>query len=670
MPPTRGPGQAVCAEAALGAFRRRYPQVYRTRDCLRIDPKQVQVTQQDFARAISGLIAASKRSALASPARPMPAHLRGLLGDMLAQIVEGISILFPAFSEISKLHSRGGKSGAEKTQTKNSNEESAPFANSDSAVRSRLLLSGPRGNGQKPLAQAALHALEELPTFSLDLSSLLSGGSNDGLASSLCTDLVALFAAARRAAPSVMYIPNVEKWCRAGSDSNASETNSSGIGLGDVAAAFSSSSSSLATPVATANFDPREELLGTLLCMLHEMDPAIPVFLLSTAEVTYMELPKDLREALTCGFASSFGGDINNRYLHSRSISLCGICEVSSPEEDLRTAFIDALVESIKAKARHILTPSGQFLKSRKSSAVSDGKGGLDNHHGKSNDIDSNDDEEQEILEVVEPPQSQKSLDLSQHQLLAANRDGLSMLDPDGARKQLKDEHSLRELRICLSSVLHGLQRDKKFAPFWKPVDPEESPDYYVLVRHPMDLETIRARIDAGFYLHLDLFMRDIELIRSNAEQYNPRYLKPARGRDMAHHARELVDSVQSHIYKLKGQIGHVFRRCDRIALERLYPAEDQASMSTHAAASLAVSVNATTGSKADISLMPKGYDKTSSGVPLGNGEDGDLDEGDNGEDENDKSEEEEQNTSYHAASLSEVSLPTIYIVIFSFVDI
>ena len=67
---------------------------------------------------------------------------------------------------------------------------------------------------------------------------------------------------------------------------------------------------------------------------------------------------------------------------------------------------------------------------------------------------------------------------------------------------------------------------------------------------------------------------------------------------------------------------------------------------------------------------MPKGYDKTSSGVPLGNGEDGDLDEGDNGEDENDKSEEEEQNTSYHAASLSEVSLPTIYIVIFSFVDI
>ena len=39
-------------------------------------------------------------------------------------------------------------------------------------------------------------------------------------------------------------------------------------------------------------------------------------------------------------------------------------------------------------------------------------------------------------------------------------------------RQRLKDEHTLRELRICLSSILHELHKDKRFAVFWRPGAP------------------------------------------------------------------------------------------------------------------------------------------------------------------------------------------------------
>ena len=99
-------------------------------------------------------------------------------------------------------------------------------------------------------------------------------------------------------------------------------------------------------------------------------------------------------------------------------------------------------------------------------------------------------------------------------------------------------------------------------------VDPEEEPEFYSLCI-PMDLETVRSQVDSGYYLSLDEFLHDIELIKTNAEEYNPRGIRGARGRDTIHNACLLVDTVQSHVYKLKEEVGHVFRRCERMAAER-----------------------------------------------------------------------------------------------------
>lgn len=87
--------KALCAETALRAFRRRYPQVYRSDKKLLIDPSEVKVQRQDFADAMTKLIPAAHRSAI-SAARPIPKSLRRVLQPVLECVVHGLRSQFPA----------------------------------------------------------------------------------------------------------------------------------------------------------------------------------------------------------------------------------------------------------------------------------------------------------------------------------------------------------------------------------------------------------------------------------------------------------------------------------------------------------------------------------------------------------------------------------------------
>ncbi|XP_039235783.1 ATPase family AAA domain-containing protein 2-like isoform X2 [Pipra filicauda] len=75
-----------------------------------------------------------------------------------------------------------------------------------------------------------------------------------------------------------------------------------------------------------------------------------------------------------------------------------------------------------------------------------------------------------------------------------------------------QEEDTLRELRIYLRDVAHRLVVDRRFRPFMKPVDPEE----------PMDLSTVLSKIDMHQYLTAGDFLKDIDLICSNALEYKP----------------------------------------------------------------------------------------------------------------------------------------------------
>lgn len=118
------------------------------------------------------------------------------------------------------------------------------------------------------------------------------------------------------------------------------------------------------------------------------------------------------------------------------------------------------------------------------------------------------------------------------------------------ARRAAKEEHLKREFRICLRQVLAELRKDKRYsyfahpggyAPFTfllahsptlpptrtslptpPPVDREDVPDYYQVIARPMDLDTMRIKVDQGLYATKDEFRGDVLLIQRNAREYNP----------------------------------------------------------------------------------------------------------------------------------------------------
>ncbi|KAM7093299.1 bromodomain-containing protein 3 isoform 3-T6 [Molossus nigricans] len=81
-------------------------------------------------------------------------------------------------------------------------------------------------------------------------------------------------------------------------------------------------------------------------------------------------------------------------------------------------------------------------------------------------------------------------------------------------------------LRHC-DSILKELLSKKHAAyawPFYKPVDAEalELHDYHDIIKHPMDLSTVKKKMDSREYPDAQGFAADIRLMFSNCYKYNP----------------------------------------------------------------------------------------------------------------------------------------------------
>lgn len=72
-------------------------------------------------------------------------------------------------------------------------------------------------------------------------------------------------------------------------------------------------------------------------------------------------------------------------------------------------------------------------------------------------------------------------------------------------------------------SILKGLMANPKAAPFLAPVDPVALgiPDYFHVIKEPMDLGTIRQNLESGCYLDIDVFADHVRLVFRNAMLYN-----------------------------------------------------------------------------------------------------------------------------------------------------
>ncbi|KAI8579161.1 hypothetical protein K450DRAFT_243058 [Umbelopsis ramanniana AG] len=121
----------------------------------------------------------------------------------------------------------------------------------------------------------------------------------------------------------------------------------------------------------------------------------------------------------------------------------------------------------------------------------------------------------------------------------------------ESEKQKLKshDVHVLREFRRELRCVVEDLLKNKRFKYFAYPVDNEEYPEYYTLIRHPMDLNKIMNKINEGKYFSVADFLRDIHIIRYNTEFYH------GVNEDVTIRAYALVDDVESFVHSLNPEL-------------------------------------------------------------------------------------------------------------------
>ncbi|QRG40559.1 hypothetical protein FDK38_005038 [Candidozyma auris] len=205
--------RALCTEAALNSIQRKYPQIYRSSDKLKVDPTKVKVIAKDFMRAIERIVPSSARST-STGSSPLPERLQPLLQGSLEQIVEKLTTLLPDSISL------GGKKKLTNLEEAMyldptvkdadggfSKHELLRSLEGSRICKPHLLICGEAGAGQQYLGAAILNALEGFQVQNLDLATIFSDVTRTPES---C--IVQTFIEARRHQPSIVFIPNIDTW--------------------------------------------------------------------------------------------------------------------------------------------------------------------------------------------------------------------------------------------------------------------------------------------------------------------------------------------------------------------------------------------------------------------------------------------------------------------------
>nr|XP_033789639.1 ATPase family AAA domain-containing protein 2 isoform X3 [Geotrypetes seraphini] len=171
------------------------------------------------------------------------------------------------------------------------------------------------------------------------------------------------------------------------------------------------------------------------------------------------------------------------------------------------------------------------------------------------------------LNQASKPPSSKKKAILQALEVLpvAPPPEPRQLTAEELKRLEEQEEDTLRELRLFLRDVTHRLAIDKRFRAFTKPVDPEEVPDYVTVIAQPMDLSTIISKIDLHKYQTVKDYLKDIDLICSNALEYNPD--RDPADRLIRHRACTLRDAAYANI---KTELDEDFEKlCEEIQASR-----------------------------------------------------------------------------------------------------
>ena len=530
---------------------------------LNVDPSTLMLTHGDFAAAFSKVVPASRRSS-GTPARA----LEGLAAPLLEKHVnaayeKACAVFAPADKDIaaSSAALEGGgamiHAGSEEwiaalTDVQHSIEDSAPAKSCSSlwdpssiTSRPRVMIRGPRGMSHADVAAALLQKLESFQVFSIDLSSLLA----DGAFVSAEQALVSRMLEARRAAPCVLYLPDIIGWWRAASDS----------------------------------------LRTVLTSQLESIPVNLPVLWVSTLIFDKGRAERTQGTDTTCSDG----------------------CVGTAPAPacvDLSGGFQNGEVDRESASAEDTIAP--EWIDERLVQAITflgGGEGGWKEAQSGEANCDVLERSFASVVDLSGPTSSerldffkeffdslsrlpstlysaQKSMYTARNQVLSI-AEQVSVAAEEGDSRQggprlmaaaladineERDKNYMREQRVFFRAALSELLKEKRFQSLWRPVDPEQVPDYYDVITAPMDLETMRSKVDADLYPTYKYFLYDIEQIVFNAKEYNPLNSKDSRGRSIVSAAHNMLDVVETHTYAFTQRMGYdVFKRCEEVCLRR-----------------------------------------------------------------------------------------------------
>ena len=100
---------------------------------------------------------------------------------------------------------------------------------------------------------------------------------------------------------------------------------------------------------------------------------------------------------------------------------------------------------------------------------------------------------------------------------------GQSRTQPLGvAKSDHSTPHDLDEVqKRKLTSVLRGLRTHSSYHIFAQPVTENDAPDYFEIIKQPMDLSIIRRKLESDEYQSLTDFVSDVKLMFENCREYN-----------------------------------------------------------------------------------------------------------------------------------------------------
>ena len=110
--------------------------------------------------------------------------------------------------------------------------------------------------------------------------------------------------------------------------------------------------------------------------------------------------------------------------------------------------------------------------------------------------------------------------------------------------QQTADTAANQLLEYLMNNILKKLWQHKYAWPFLQPVDPGslDLPDYFDIISDPMDFNTIKSRLEMGYYKDPDECIRDFRLVFTNCLTYN----RPTD--DIVHMCKVLQNSFENRL--------------------------------------------------------------------------------------------------------------------------